>query len=110
MSTFGERMRLRREALAMSQEQLGEMIAKGQQQVSRYESGGIQPSAPAISRIAHALQTSTDYLLGVTDNPGSPYTHREDLESWAIEVVMRLRGQPDEQRERIVNAIRALTG
>ena len=37
--------------------------------IRRYESGEIQPTAPAIIKIAKYFEVSVDYLLGLTDNP-----------------------------------------
>jgi transcriptional regulator with XRE-family HTH domain len=61
-------MRELRVKRGMSQIQLSERLNTSQQQVSRYESGEREPIAEMIVKLADVLQTSTDYLLGRTEN------------------------------------------
>ena len=43
-----------------------------QQTYSRYENGKAQPSLDVLRQLAIYFETSTDYLLGLTDDP-EPY-------------------------------------
>jgi transcriptional regulator with XRE-family HTH domain len=65
----GERLRHIREALDYTQEQLAEMLGVGVLQIYRYESGKNTPSGEIVAKIAQILGVSTDYLLGLTDDP-----------------------------------------
>ena len=47
-----------------------------QSQISQYEAGAI-PKADILVRLAIALHTSVDYLLGLTDQDGTPLTQEE---------------------------------
>ncbi len=73
-----DRMRELRTQRGFSQEQLARLVDVGHQQVWRYENGNAVPSAEIAARIAQALGTSSDYLLGLSDDP-SPQKVRGDL-------------------------------
>jgi transcriptional regulator with XRE-family HTH domain len=65
----GDRLRKVREEQDYSQEQLAEYLNIGQQQIWRYENEKSKPSSDILTKIATFLNVSTDYLLGLTDNP-----------------------------------------
>lgn len=44
-------------------------VGVSQEMISSYESGRAYPSAQTLIELAKFLDTSTDYLLGLTDNP-----------------------------------------
>lgn len=100
---IGPKIRERRLALGISQEQLGSLVQISQKQVSRYESGLNDPTGDMIIALAQALNTSADYLLGLTDDP----TRRPalyDLTPYEREVVVALRrGDKTEAIKLIVN-------
>jgi transcriptional regulator with XRE-family HTH domain len=63
----GERVRQRRKALGMTQEQLEEASGVPQGSISRIESGIAEDVyASTVIGFAKALQVSTDWLLGLT--------------------------------------------
>ncbi|HEY5865866.1 MAG TPA: helix-turn-helix transcriptional regulator [Candidatus Tectomicrobia bacterium] len=60
-----ERVRMKRLKLRLSQQKLGELIGQDQAYISRLERGVITDITIAtLERLADALQTSADYLLG----------------------------------------------
>jgi len=61
-----------------------------------------------LAMFAQTLSTSSDYLLGLTDDPVRPIGTELDLDPLEREAVELLRSQNDDVRRRIVNAIRAL--
>jgi transcriptional regulator with XRE-family HTH domain len=61
---IGERIKEKREKTDMSQKDLGAAAGVTQSAVNQYEKGGKKPSSEVLSKIAMALGTSTDYLLG----------------------------------------------
>ncbi len=68
---FGERLRRRRMALGWSQVEFARRIGVGPAAISRYEGGTYKSMAfVRLRQIADVLQTSTDYLLGRSDDPG----------------------------------------
>lgn len=69
MSSIGSRIRLAREALDITQEQLGKLCGTTKQTIFKYECG-IVSNIPLdrLEALAHHLQTTPAYLLGWTDN------------------------------------------
>ena len=60
-----ERVRMKRLKLRLSQQKLGELIGQEQAYISRLERGVMTDITLAtLERLADALQTSADYLLG----------------------------------------------
>lgn len=90
MSTVGQRIKKRRLHLGMSQERLATLAEVSQKQISRYESGSSDPTGDVIVALSHALETSTDYLLGETDDP-SPLHTRDDLAPLERSVIAAMR-------------------
>lgn len=62
-------MKPRRIQLNKTQKQLAAIVRTTQTVISDYESGKSSPRADVLVEIASALETSTDYLVGLTDNP-----------------------------------------
>lgn len=60
----GTLIRLHREAAGMSQRELGETIEVAETTVWRWENGRVTPSLPALRRLADALGTTIDALIG----------------------------------------------
>ena len=65
----GDRIRLLREASHLGQETLSGMVGVSQSLLSQWENGvGRRPSADKVLRLASVLSTTTEYLLGRTDD------------------------------------------
>ena len=69
---FGERLRRRRMMLGWNQQQLAEQLHWQAATISRYERGRYQStmSFDRLRHLADVLQTSIDYLLGRSEDPG----------------------------------------
>ncbi len=65
---FPERLRIARETRELSQAGLAEKAGLQASAISHFETGTRRPSFANLRRIADALQVSTDYLLGRTEN------------------------------------------
>lgn len=65
----GDRIKLLREGLSQSQEELASAIGMHSNTVARWERGELMPRGTSLSKLAQALKTSTAYLLGETDDP-----------------------------------------
>ncbi len=63
---LGDRIKERRQSLGLSQAELAYQLHCTQAALSQYENGNRQPGFQELVQIASALNTSTDYLLGVT--------------------------------------------
>ncbi|WP_135546937.1 helix-turn-helix domain-containing protein [Paenibacillus cymbidii] len=69
MSQLGERIRQLRERKQMTQKELASESKLTIVQLSRYETNHRKPDPDALSKIADALETTTDYLLGRSSSP-----------------------------------------
>ena len=73
MGEFGKKLRELRQSRGITQEQLAEMADISRVMVGRYENTGQLPALDTLVRIADALGTSTDYLLGRTEAVDAPF-------------------------------------
>ena len=64
MKETGRRIKDLRNGLEMSQKELAEAIGVAQNTISQYEKGA-KTSLEVIVKLAVALETTTDYLLGL---------------------------------------------
>ena len=69
IKTFGGRVRLLREKVNMSRDELAKRIGIATPTLAGYENNLREPKFQTIQEIANALNTSSDYLLCITDNP-----------------------------------------
>lgn len=68
--TFGIRLReLRERAGFRSQQALADALEVAQSTVANWERGRREPNYTTTVRLAQLLEVSTDYLLGLTDQP-----------------------------------------
>lgn len=103
----GDRVTRLREALGLSQEELADKVKTSQKQISKYESGA-EPGSEKLMLLAKALNTTSDYLLGLTDYPDRPIRGTGDLDTREIEAIQLLRNADPETRQKIINALKAL--
>ena len=62
MSTFGERLRLCREAAGLTQDELAAMCGTYKQNISRYETSAREPNIRIAGKLANTLGVSLEYL------------------------------------------------
>jgi transcriptional regulator with XRE-family HTH domain len=70
--TPGERITLRRSRVGLTREQLGAEAGVSAKTIGRYERDEKEPTASTLGRLALALLTTTDYLVGLRDDPEVP--------------------------------------
>ncbi len=73
MEKYYRRLRELREANNMTQEQIAEYLDKDPRQYRRYELGEVAIPVYYLTRLAQLYNTSTDYILEMTDDP-RPYS------------------------------------
>lgn len=66
---FNERIKEQRQKLRYTQKELAEKVNVSPQVISNWERGYTSPSPDDIKKLSTVLQTSTDYLLGKSNNP-----------------------------------------
>lgn len=58
-----------REDHDLTQRQIAKLLGMPQPQYNRYEQGLRDIPTPVLIQLSHIFNTSTDYLLGLTDDP-----------------------------------------
>src|SRR5258706_2829287 len=64
-----DRLKSLREQRGLSQRELARLCGLGEIQINKYENGLSDPSSTNLTAIARQLEVSTDYLVGLTDDP-----------------------------------------
>jgi transcriptional regulator with XRE-family HTH domain len=77
--TLGNRLRERREKLGKTQLEAARGLGISNVQLSRYESDDRKPDPDMLARFAEYYRTTTDYLLGRTDNAASDAVGAHDI-------------------------------
>lgn len=86
----GDRLREIREKRGLTQEDLAERIGVGTQQIWRWESGNTTPASNYVADLARELAVSSDYLLGISDDP-APVHGENDLTDTERTVILAMR-------------------
>lgn len=76
--SFGSRLKERREDKNLTQLQLGKLINVSDATINRYERDLREPSIETIKLLSKVLDCTTDYLLGLTNQPSPPPPPKED--------------------------------
>lgn len=69
MALRGDRLRAAREARGYTLDTLAKLVEVSAQQIARWESDTSDPAASFVLKLAQALAISSDYLLGLVDQP-----------------------------------------
>ena len=80
---------------------LGRLAGCGQEKISSYETGKGHPQYQTLVHLADALQVSTDYLLGRTDEMERKITLEDVLEEDEIELILKYRELPKEKQAKL---------
>jgi transcriptional regulator with XRE-family HTH domain len=73
---LGERLKQLREEAGLTQQQLANMVNLSQQTIGHYEVNRSEPNVKTIELFARIFNTSTDYLLGLSDT-----NHPDDVQN-----------------------------
>lgn len=100
---LGSRFREVRIARGLTQDDLADRLGISRSGINRYEHEKTEADAIIISRIARELEVSSDYLLGLTDDPRPPGVV-SDLSETERAIVAAVR------RRDLLGAIRLIVG
>lgn len=78
VQVFGDRLRAARELRVLSQRELAELLKMPPSAIAHFEGNRRKPSFENLLRLSTALDVTTDYLLGRTDEP-VPLLHTDPL-------------------------------
>lgn len=95
------RLRETREMRKHSQAALGRLAGCGQEKISSYETGRSRPQYQTLVHLADALQVSTDYLLGRTDEMERKITLEDVLAEDEIDLILRYRELSKEKQAKL---------
>ena len=98
--TLGERIKMIRIRRKLSQSDLARSAQVHQKNISKYENGGVIPSAVTLKSIADVLNVSTDYLLG--SDRADAIQHKEILD-----FLREVDQMPDDMRTAITTVLDA---
>ncbi len=90
---FYERIKELRLSLGINQVQFANKLNVTKQCVSNWENANLQPSIDMLRRIAETFSVSTDYLLGLSDNPTL------NVEGLTAEQILHIRAIIDDIRK-----------
>jgi len=85
-----ERLKAARVKSGHTQESLAELLETDKRAISRWESGTFTPNTETLIRIAQILNVSSDYLLGLSDDP-TPHMRVDNLTDEEREVLIAIR-------------------
>lgn len=108
MSILANRVRERRRQLGMSQEELAALIGSSQRQISKYENGLNDPTGDVLVALAHALDTSADWLLGLSNTAERHLDGESDLNADERELILIYRSKPASKRRQVVEIARVV--
>ncbi len=74
---FSKRLKDLREESGLTQTKLGKEIGVDQRSISFYELGKYEPDLQTLINIANFFDVSTDYLLGLTNNPKKDWENKK---------------------------------
>ena len=82
--TLGEKIKLKREAMRLTQVKLAMLVGVENNTISRWERGALIPKSEYLAKLASALGTSTDYLLGESPEHVTSSTSTSGVNSMAV--------------------------
>jgi len=103
----GDRLKELRLRYGYSRQRLAALLDIGEASIPRYEDGANLPSSDVLAKIATVFNVSSDYLLGLTDDPAGHSGQAMNTTENKILSVVRV-ASPDDQI-RILRVIEAMT-
>lgn len=67
-SNFPQKLKEERKKRGYTQEEMAKLLAIGQSAYAKWENGRTEPTLENVVKLAKLFKTTTDFLLGVTDD------------------------------------------
>lgn len=108
-SIFGQRLKDRRKNCGLLQKELAEMVGISNRNISSYESDDREPDYYILVKIAKALDCSTDYLLGIVNEPNR-FTGKVDGNHHELLIAEEEADKPysNEQFEKLIRKLESI--
>lgn len=100
MST-GQRIKLARKSAGLTQKELGQKLGITYQTVAQWENNLRNPKYETLMRIAEALDSTIDFLLGFTDSPDTRIATQGDIDRLDHEPVFTVGNLSKDEAEMI---------
>jgi transcriptional regulator with XRE-family HTH domain len=97
---FGERLKMLREKAGVSQQKIADIVDLTQQAVGKWENNKAEPDLATVAKLAEFFNTTTDYLLGKTDDPHPP---DPDIKDSPLAFYGNTNGINLEELEKVIN-------
>lgn len=81
---LGDRLRWLRNKAALSQADVAEQIGMSESQVLKWENNKAEPDAKSLRKLARLFGVTSDYLLGLSDDPRGYMDTDLSANEWAI--------------------------
>lgn len=105
--TVGKRIKELRNMLKLTQKEFSDKINVSPQVVSNWEREYTKPNSEDVSRIAKALDVSTEYLYGRSDEPSPVITNKEhELDDEYRKIERFARKVSSKDREKALNLLK----
>lgn len=108
MASLGMRIRLRRTELGLTQNELAERLNTDQKQISRYENDHQKPTVDLLTKLAVELDTTTDYLLGLSSLVERPLRGEGDLTDQEVELIELYRSKLPDERSKVLDIVKVV--
>ncbi len=102
---FGNRLRILRENLGMTQEELGKKLNLVKSNISMYEKGNRIPNADVLEQLSALFDVSIDYLLGKSEVKKHDTPYNSELEKNLFIGIKKLNG---DEKNAILNLVQLL--
>ena len=106
---FSQRVKNLRKSRKFTQAGLAEQLGLTDRQVSSYENGQAYPTAPGLIKLANIFDTTTDYLLGLTDNPTRDPSYVSPLNATEQELHDLIASFDEDYQQKLLAAIKILS-
>ena len=109
MALRPDRIKQRRRALRLSQEQLAELTGVNQPQISRWELGENDITGATLTALARALGTTSDWLLGLSDEVAGHVRQDTEIDPATAELLDILHTTTASRRQAILLLARTIS-
>lgn len=111
MAWRGDRVKKLRLQKSWTQEYLAELVGVNQRMMPRYEktnNESVEPNAEIVANFARALEVTSDYLLGLSDEPKERFVERE-LSQEEERLIMAIRsGKPVQATQEFASLLKSM--
>ncbi len=100
MRVIGKRLRALREGKGLKQVDIAKMLGVSRTTYTQYETEKSEPDLATVAKLAEFFNTTTDYLLGISDDPHPP---DPDIKDSPLAFMGNTNGINLEELEKVIN-------